>query len=64
MTNFGNNFMEKEEILFEIGKKLDLDAYDYETLTHDVNNLRGAEWLDEVASIGDKKLLKAFKKII
>lgn len=33
-------------------KKLDLDAYDSETLIHDLNNLRADEWLESMVDAG------------
>ncbi|MBQ0142028.1 MAG: hypothetical protein KBT06_04390 [Prevotellaceae bacterium] len=56
--------MSQDEILLKISHALDLSDYDFEMLTHDVNNLRGGEWLDQVKEIGDKELLKAYRQLI
>lgn len=59
----------KEEIITsnsvakEIASKLKLSKGDYNTLLHDINNLRGDEWLEQVKSIGDEELLKKFKNV-
>lgn len=48
-----------------ITKKLDLDAYEEDDLIHDLNNLRGDEWIDAMVAAGiDKKTIKNFKKFI
>ena len=46
-----------------IAKALKLSKYDLNTLIHDINNLRGSEWLEQVESIGDEELLKQFKEV-
>lgn len=58
------NSMSKEELLREISKLLELDDYSQNLLLHDVNNLRGNEWISDVGSIGDANLTKAFKRLI
>lgn len=53
-----------EDIILEVVKKADLSATDMELLRHDVNNLRGNEWLDVVEDTGDKELLRVFKQML
>lgn len=55
---------EREDVLFTVAKKLNLENYEYEMLIHDVNNLRGNEWTEYVEETGDKELIKAFKQVI
>lgn len=45
-----------------ITKVLDLNEYDSETLLHDLNNLRGDEWIEEVRDVIPDKAFKSFKK--
>lgn len=64
MKDFGNDYMYKDNLLFEIAKKLDLDAEEHEMLVHDVNNLRGDEWIEEIETLDDGELIEAFKELI
>lgn len=56
--------MEREELLFEIAKQLNLSYRDYEMLIEDINNLRGDEWIETVSELQDKNIIKKFKEEI
>ena len=66
---YGNNFNLTEDIntsnsvAKEIANKLNLSSNDYNTLLHDINNLRGDEWLEQVKSLNDEELLNRFKVV-
>lgn len=46
-------------------KKLDLSSDEQDDLLHDLNNLRGDEWIEVVEkNIKDDKLVKAFKEFV
>ena len=47
-----------------IKKACKLSKEDYNTLLHDLNNLRGDEWLEQVESCGDEKLIADFKAFV
>ena len=51
------------DVIQEIINKLNLSAHDAEMFIHDINNLRGHEWLDEIEKIGDACLFVKFKVI-
>lgn len=55
---------QKFDILLTVAKKLNLTGYDYEQLVHDVNNLRGKEWLPEIEKLGSPDLLRKFKMVL
>lgn len=55
--------MDKEELIYELAKKMGLSKYEHEMFLHDVNNLRGSEWLDQVQDLSDEELLKNFKEV-
>ena len=46
------NLNDNEDWANYLTKKLNLDAYDSETLIHDLNNFRADEWLDSVVDAG------------
>lgn len=56
--------MDVEELVLKITKQANLTNYESEMLLHDINNLRGNEWLDVVENYCTKDVIKAFKKII
>lgn len=45
-----------------IQKALNLSVDEYESLLHDLNNLRGHEWYDTIKETKDPQLLEDFKK--
>ena len=47
-----------------VKKACKLSKEDYNTLLHDLNNLRGDEWLEQVESCGDEKLIADFKAFV
>ena len=47
----------------DLCSKLNLNRYEASMLVHDINNLRGEEWLDQVKSLNDNNILLNFKKI-
>lgn len=56
------NDVEDEKFIHKIARKLGLDASEKETFIHDVNNLRGDEWINEVKA-ECPQYLDRFKKI-
>lgn len=55
---------EDEYSLEKFIKKLGLeDEYDIETFVHDVNNLRGNEWLEDIENVCSPEEIKEFKEI-
>lgn len=57
------NEIEKNELMHTIIRKLKLDSYNAEMFIHDVNNLRGDEWSEEVQSLGDEELWEQYKEL-
>lgn len=57
------HYIDEAEIIYNISKKLDLSYADSVMLAHDVENLRGKEWLPQIKSLHDKELLKQFTVI-
>ena len=53
-----------EDIINEIVKKRDLDAFERHMLLHDINNGRGDEWLLDVELTGDAELFRQYKEYI
>ena len=47
-----------------IVKEADLSIEDSDMLLHDINNLRGDEWLDIVKKNCSKETYQAFRKLI
>nr|DAN90657.1 MAG TPA: hypothetical protein [Bacteriophage sp.] len=56
--------MEIEELVNKITKEADLDYYDANMLLHDINNLRGDEWLETIKLRCKKETIKEFEKIL
>lgn len=53
-----------EELVLKITKQAKLTREEREMLLHDINNLRGDEWLEVVEDYCSKKTIKEFKEII
>lgn len=53
-----------EELVLKIAKQAKLTHEEREMLLHDINNLRGDEWLEVVEDCCSKKTIKEFKEII
>lgn len=53
-----------EDLINKIHKELDLTLDEVDDLIHDLNNLRGDEWLDIVEEGCSKNTIKKFKKFI
>lgn len=53
-----------EETINKIVKQANLNSYEADMLLHDINNLRGNEWLDVVKKYCSKRVISTFKKII
>ena len=47
-----------------LSSKLKLTRADRDMLLHDLNNLRGNEWIDEVSCIRNAQLVEAFKAFV
>lgn len=52
-----------ENLIFEIAKQLELNKTDVEMLLHDVNNLRGEEWLKQIEEGCSEEVVSRFKKV-
>lgn len=55
--------MKVEELVNVISKEANLNYYESDMLLHDINNLRGDEWLNTVMQSCSKEIIKEFKKI-
>lgn len=53
-----------EELVLKIAKEMELNSYDTERLVHDINNLRGSEWLEEILECCSAETFKEFSKLI
>ncbi len=53
-----------EDVVNELTKLLNLDANDSDMLLHDINNLRGDEWLDVIKKECSEEILKKYKMFI
>ena len=53
-----------EELVLKIAKEMDLNECGIATLTHDINNLRGSEWLEEIMECCSVETFKEFSKLI
>lgn len=53
-----------KETINKIVKQANLNSYEADMLLHDINNLRGNEWLDVVEKHCSKRVISTFKKII
>ena len=56
--------MEIEELVNKITKEADLDFHESEMLLHDINDLRGDEWLEIIIERCKKETIKEFEKIL
>ena len=56
--------MEVEELVTVITKEANLNYYESDMLLHDINNLRGNEWMETVKANCNKKTIREFKKVI
>lgn len=56
--------MEVVELVTIITKEANLNYYESDMLLHDINNLRGDEWLETVKANCSKKTIREFKKVI
>lgn len=56
--------MEVEELVTVITKEANLNYYESDMLLHDINNLRGDEWLETAKANCSKKTIRNFKKVI
>ena len=53
-----------DELISKIAKEMDLNERGIEALTHDINNLRGGEWLEEILECCSAETFKEFSKLI
>ena len=58
-----DNFYTEEKVINKIVRMLSLDDQEQEMLIHDIHNLRGCEWLEQVESLKNQTLLQQFKEI-
>lgn len=56
--------MKVEELVNKITKEANLDSHESEMLLHDINNLRGDEWLEIIIERCKKETTKEFEKIL
>lgn len=55
---------EKENFLWELCQQMRLDKDESEMFLHDVNNLRGDEWLSVVQESCSLQMFRQFKKLV
>ena len=53
-----------EELVNKIAKEVGLDSYEEMTLLHDINNLRGDEWLSIVVEHCSTETIEEFQKVL
>lgn len=53
-----------DKLILKIAKEMDLNAYGTAMLIHDVNNLRGAEWLEHILECCSAETFREFSKMI
>ena len=53
-----------EELVNKIAKEVGLDSYEEMTLLHDINNLRGDEWLSIVVEHCSAETIEEFQKVL
>lgn len=53
-----------EEIVLKISKEMDLDSYNAEMLEHDIRNLRGEEWDEDIKNECSAQTYKAYRKLV
>lgn len=56
--------MTPDEILLKVTKEMDLCSTDMDMLEHDVRNLRGDEWLNDVKASCSPSTYKAFRGLV
>lgn len=56
--------MNLAKLVEKVSKQLNLSDVEEDGLLHDINNLRGNEWLDLVEENCDEETIKEFKKSI
>ena len=55
--------MEVEELVNKITKEANLNYYESDMLLHDINNLRGDEWLETIKAGCSEETIRQFKKM-
>ena len=58
-----DNVYTEDKVINKIVRMLSLDDQEQEMLIHDIHNLRGCEWLEQVESLKNQPLLQQFKEI-
>ena len=53
-----------EQLVHKISRQLRLNKIETDLLLHDINNLRGEEWLSEIEANCSQDIVKTFKKLI
>lgn len=53
-----------DELISKIANEMELNEYEKEMFIHDVNNLRGGEWLEEILECCSIETFKEFSKMI
>ena len=59
----GESKMEVEELVNKITKQAKLSYYESDMLLHDINNLRGDEWLETINARCSKETIREFKNM-
>lgn len=52
------------DIIHKISRQLQLNAIETDLLLHDINNLRGEEWLPDIEANCSQDIINSFKKLI
>ena len=53
-----------DELVDDIVKQDDLDSYEADMLLHDINNLRGDEWIETIEEYCEEETKNQFLKLI
>ena len=53
-----------DELVDDIAKQADLDSYESDMLLHDINNLRGDEWIEIIEEYCEEETKNQFFELI
>lgn len=53
-----------EQLVHKISRQLQLNEIETDLLLHDINNLRGEEWLPDIEANCSQDIINSFKKLI
>lgn len=53
-----------DELVYDIAKQADLDTYEADMLLHDINNLRGDEWIEIIEEYCEEETKNQFFELV